>query len=55
MNITTKSPYSSMLYEEYLRRFTPFTIRKFLAESLVLSQIDYCNVSLGYIPKYLVK
>ena len=44
-----------MVYEEYLRRFTPFTIRKCLAELLALSRINYCNVSYGYIPNYLVK
>ena len=44
-----------MVYEEYLRRFTSFTERKCLAESLDLSRINYCNVVYGQIPNYLVK
>ena len=44
-----------MVYEEYLRRFMPFTTRKRLAESLVLSRINYYNVVYGKMPNYLVK
>ena len=44
-----------MVYEEYLRRFTLFTTRKCLAESLALSPINYCNVAYGQMLNYLVK
>ena len=44
-----------MVYEEYIRRFTPFTIRKCLTELLALSRITYCNVVYGQMPNYLVK
>ena len=44
-----------MVYEEYLRRFMPFTTCKRLAESLVLSRINYYNVVYGEMPNYLVK
>ena len=44
-----------MVYEEYLRRFTPFTTRKCLAESLFLSRINYCNVVYDQMPNYLIK
>ena len=38
-----------------LKRFTPFTTRKCLAESLVLFRINYCDVVYGQIPNCLVK
>ena len=44
-----------MVYLEYLRRFTPFTTRKCLAKSLVLSRINYCIVIYSQMPNYLVK
>lgn len=36
-------------------RFTPFKVRKTLAESLILSKISYCNVVLHQLPQYLLK
>ena len=38
-----------------LRRFTPFDVRKQLAEVLVLSKLDYCNVVYDSVPAYLIK
>ena len=38
-----------------LRRFTPFDVRKQLAEVLVLSKLDYCNVLYDSAPAYLIK
>ena len=38
-----------------LRRFTPFDVRKQLAEVLVLSKLDYRNVVYDSVPAYLIK
>ena len=38
---------------ENLKRFTPLMILKSLAESLVLSRLNYSNVVFGNLPKYL--
>ena len=35
-------------------RLTPMKVRKTLAEALILSKINYCNVSYGQLPKYLI-
>ena len=37
-------------------RFTPMTmkVRKTLAEALILSKINYCNVVYGQLPEYLI-
>ena len=35
-------------------RFTPMKVRKTLAEALILSKINYCNVVYGQLPKYLI-
>ena len=35
-------------------RFTPMNVRKTLAEALILSKINYCNVVYGQLPKYLI-
>ena len=37
------------------KRFAPFTKRKCLTESFVLSRINYCNVVYDQMPTYLVK
>ena len=36
------------------RRFTPTKVKKTLAEALILSKINYCNVVYGQFPKYLI-
>ena len=35
-------------------RFTPLKVRKTLAEALILSKINYCNVVYSQLPKYLI-
>ena len=40
-----------------LRKFSTFTsmkVRKALAEALILSKINYCNVVYGQLPNYLI-
>ena len=55
INIITKSTYGVLRVFKTFKRFTPFTTRKCLAESLVLSRINYYNVVYGQMPNYLVK
>ena len=55
INIITKSTYGVLRVLKTFKRFTSFTTRKCLAESLVLSRINYCNVVYGQMPNYLVK
>ena len=50
-----KSIYGVLRVLKSFKRFTPFTTRKYLAESLVLSRINYCSVAYCKIPNYLVK
>ena len=38
-----------------LRRFTPYNIRKQIAEALILSKLDYCNVLYHRMPDYLIR
>ena len=38
-----------------LRRFTPYNIRKQLAEALILSKLDYCNILYHGMPDYLIR
>ena len=47
INIITKSSYCVLRVLKTFKRFTPFTTRKCLAESLVLSRTNYCNVVYG--------
>ena len=44
INIITKSTYGVLRVLKSFKRFTPFATRKCLAEPLVLSRINYCNV-----------
>ena len=55
VNILTDSTYGLLRVLKTLKRFTPFPTRKFLAESLVLSRINYYNVVYGQSLNYLVK
>ena len=55
INIIMKSTYGVLRVLKTFRRFTTFTTCKYLAESLVLSRINYCNVVYDQMPKYLVK
>ena len=54
INIITKSTYGILRVLKSFKRFTPFTTRKCLVESLVLSRINYCNVVCGQMSNYLV-
>ena len=36
------------------KRFTPLNVRKTLAEALVLSKINYCNIVYSQVPVYLI-
>ena len=54
INIITKSTYGILRVLKSFKRFTPFTTRKCLVESLVLSRINYCNVVYGQMSNYLV-
>ena len=54
INIITKSIYGILRVVKSFKRFTPFTTRKCLVESLVLSRINYCNVVYGQMSNYLV-
>ena len=54
INIITKSTYGILRVLKSFKRFTPFTTRKCLVESLVLSRINYCNVVFGQMSNYLV-
>ena len=51
INIVTKSTYGVLRVLKSFKRFTPFTTRKCLVESLVLSRINYCNVVYGQMSK----
>ena len=53
INIITKSNYNILRILKTFKRFTPWNVRKSLAESLILSRINYCIVVHSQIPKYL--
>ena len=53
INIITKSNYNILRILKTFKRFTPRNIRKILAESLILSRINYFIVLHSQIPKYL--
>ena len=55
INSITKSTYGVLRVLKTFKRLTSFTTRKCLAESLVLSRINYCNVVYSQMPNYLVK
>ena len=54
INNIIKSAHATLRALKRFRRFTPMNVRKTLAEALVLSKMNYCNVVFGQIPKYLV-
>ena len=51
INIIAKSTYDVLRVLKTYKRFTSFTTRKSLAESLVLSRINYCNVVYDQMPQ----
>ena len=38
-----------------MKRYTPYKLRKTLAEALILSKFDYGNVAYQNVPKFLIK
>ena len=53
INIITKSNYNILRILKTYKRFTPWNVRKSLAESLIVSRKNYCIVVHSQIPKYL--
>ncbi|CAB3992479.1 Hypothetical predicted protein [Paramuricea clavata] len=49
------SCYGSISVLKKIKRFTPYHIRKQLAEALILSKLDYCNVLYHGMPEYLIR
>ena len=55
INATTKSCYSILKFLRIFKRSADFKLRRSLAQSLVLSRINYCNALLSDAPMYLLK
>jgi len=53
VNRVTKSAYSKLL--KRFRRCAPYKVRKSLAETLILSKLNYCNTVYLQIPQYMKK
>ena len=53
MNNTTKNCYATLNVLRKIKRYPPLPVRKQLAESLILSKLDYYNELLYDIPKYM--
>ena len=49
------SCYGVLVVLRKLKRFTHFHIRKQLAEALVQSKLEYCNVLYNALPTYVIK
>ena len=50
-----KSSYDTLRSLKLLKRYTPYKLRETLAETLVLSKIDYDSVVYQNVPKFLIK
>ena len=55
INATTQSCYSTLKSLRIFRRSADFKLRRSLAQSLILSKINYCNALLSDAPQFLVK
>jgi hypothetical protein len=55
VNEVSKSCYGILRIIRKLKNFTDFKLRKQLAEALVITKLDYCDVVYNPLPKYLVK
>ena len=53
--MTASSCYGTLSTLRKIKHFTDFKLRKHLAESLVLSKIDYNDIVFDPLPLYLVK
>ena len=49
-----KSCYGTLRILRQIKHFTPLSVRKTLAETLVLSKISYCNVVYAQLPNYQI-
>ena len=54
VNATTQSCYSILKSLRIFRRSVDFKLRRSLAQSLILSRINYCNAILSDAPQYLL-
>ena len=54
INNIIRSTHGTLRVLRKFSRFTPMKVRKTLAEALILSKINYCNVVYGQLPKYLI-
>ena len=54
INQIIKSSHATIRALRNFQRFTPYSVRKSLAEALVLSKINYSNVVFGQLPDYLL-
>ena len=54
MNNVVKLCYGTLRILRQFKRFTPLNVRKTLPETLVLSNISYCNVVYAQIPNYQI-
>ena len=55
INATTQSCYSTLKSLRIFRRSADFKLRQSLAQSLILSRVNYCNVLFSDAPQYLLK
>ena len=55
INATTQSCYSTLKSLRIFRRSADFKLRRSLAQSLILSRVNYCNVLFSDAPQYLLK
>ena len=53
INIITKSNYNILRILKTFKLFIPWNVQKSLAESLILSRINYCIIAHSQIPKYI--
>ena len=54
-NVIKSSSYDTLQSLKLLKRYTPYKLRKTLAEALILSKIDYGSVVYQNVPKFLIK
>ena len=54
INNIIRSTHGTLRVLRKFSRFTPMKVRKTLAEALILSKINYCNVVFGQLSKYLI-
>ena len=54
INNLVKTLYSKLQVLKRFKRFTPYKTKKTLAESLILSKLNYCNIIYAQVPQYLL-